>query len=94
MLPTPESTLDISVILDIVDAEIAPLLDLDVIEGNSLLIENVTDYPWTCIGTNTAPLKFEDIWKMKLIRKGYHLYVPLSTPTQLLCTMDEDTEAS
>ena len=87
MLSTPESTLDIPVMLDVVDVEIPPLLGLEVLDGNNLLVDNGTNHLWNSIITNNDPLRFEDIWKIKLIRKGEHLYISLYTPIQLLCTM-------
>ena len=44
MLPTPVSTPDIPVILDIVDVEIPPLLGLDILDGKNLLFDNVTNH--------------------------------------------------
>ena len=41
MLPIPGSTLDILVILDVVDVEIPPLFGLIVLEGNNLLVDDL-----------------------------------------------------
>ena len=89
MLPTSGSTLDIPFILDVVDVEIPPLLGLDVLEGNNLLVYNVANHLWNRIATNKDPLRFEDIWKIKLIKTVDHLYVPLSTLIQLFYTMTQ-----
>ena len=62
MLPTPGFTLDIPVILDVVEVEIPPLLGIDVLDGNKLLFDNVTSHLWSRIITNKNPLRFEDIW--------------------------------
>ena len=47
MLPTPGSTLDIPVALDVGDVEIPQLLGLDVLDGNKLLVDKVTNHFWT-----------------------------------------------
>ena len=44
MLPTCGYKLDIPVILDVVDVEIASLLGPDVLDGNNLLVDNVTNH--------------------------------------------------
>ena len=80
MLPTPGCTLDILVILDVLDVKIPPLLGLNVLDRNNLLVDNITYHLWNRIISNKDPLRFEDIWKIKLIIKGGHLYVLLSTP--------------
>ena len=87
MLPTPGSTLEMPVIRDILDVEIPPLLGLDVLDRNNLLVYNVTNHLWNRIITNKNPLRFEDVCKIKLIRKRDYLTVPLSTSIQLFCTM-------
>ena len=87
LLPTPGSTLDISVILDVVDVEIPPMLGLDILDRNSLLFDHVTNHLWNCIITNKDPLRFEDIWKVKLTRMGGYLYVRLSTSIQQFDTI-------
>ena len=87
MLPTPGSTLDIPVILDAEDVEIPPFLGLDVLDGNNLLVDNAINHLQSCIATNKDPLRFEDMWKIKPMRKTEHLYVPLSTSIQLFYTM-------
>ena len=87
MFPGPGSTPEIPVILDVVDVEIPPLLVYDVQDGKTLLVGNVNNHLWSRIITNKDPLRSEDIWNIKLIRRGDHLYVPLSTPIQLFYTM-------
>ena len=86
-LPTPGSIPDIPVILDFVDVELKPLLGLEALDRSNLLVDNVTNHLWNPIITNKDPFRFEDIWKIKLVRKGDPLFVPLSTPIQLLYTM-------
>ena len=89
MLRTPWSTLDIPVILDVLDVEIPVLLVLDILDGNNVPVDNVTDHLWNRLITNKDPLRFENIWKIKLIRKGEHQYVLLSTPIQLFYSMEQ-----
>ena len=52
MLPTPGSTLDITVILDAVDIEIPVLLGQDVLDGNNLLVDSLINRLWSRIITN------------------------------------------
>ena len=87
MLPTPESTLDIPVILDVVDVEIPPLQGLDILDRNNLFVNNVINHLLNRIVTNKHPPRFEDIWKIKLTRKDDHLYVLLCTTIHLFITM-------
>ena len=61
ILPAPRSTLDISVIRDVVDVEIPPFLVLDILEGNNLLVDNVTNHLCNRIIINKDPLRFEDM---------------------------------
>ena len=82
MLPSLESVLYIPVLLDVLDIEIPALLGLNVLDGNNLLFKNLKNHPWSRIITKKDPLRFKDRWKIKLIRKGDHLYVPLSTRIQ------------
>ena len=63
------------------------LLGLDALDGNSLLVDNITIHLWNCIITNRESFRFEDIWKTKLIRRGEHVYLPLSTLIRLFYTM-------
>ena len=88
MLLTPGSTFEIPVMLDAQDFEIPPLLGLDVLDGNSFLVDNLTNHLWNRIINNRDPLRFEDMWRIKLISKGGQLYVPLSIPIQLFSTME------
>ena len=69
ILPTPASTLDIPLILDVVDVDISLFLGLDARDGNKLLVDNVTNHFWSRIATKKDLLRFEDIWKIKLMRK-------------------------
>ena len=87
MLPTSESIIDLSVILDALNVEIQPLPRLDVLDRNNVLVRNVTNHLWNRIITNNDPFRFEDIWKIKLISKYDDLYVPLSSLIQLFCSM-------
>ena len=80
MLPTPGSTLDILVMIDVLDVKILAYLGLDVLGGKNLVVGNIINHLQNRIITNKNPLRSEDIWRIKLIKKGYHLYVPLSTP--------------
>ena len=61
MLPTPESTLDISVIIDVIDVEIPALLVQDVLDGKNLLVDIVTNHLWNRLVINKDPLRFEYI---------------------------------
>ena len=83
MLPTPGSKLDIPVRLEVVDAQILELLGQYVLDGNNLLVENVINHLRSRKITKKYPLKYEDMWKIKLITKGNKLYVLLFTPIQL-----------
>ena len=87
MLSTLGSAFDIPVILHVLDVEIPELLGLDVLDGNNLLVDNVTNNLWNRTTTNKDLLRSEDIWDIKLRRKLDHLYVPLSTPIKLFYTM-------
>ena len=87
MLPTLRSTIEIPFILDVVEIEIPTLLGLDVLDRNNLLVHNMTNHLWNRIITNKDPLRFDNMLKIKLIRNGQHLYVPLSTSIQLFYTL-------
>ena len=87
MLPTPGPTLNISVLFEIVDAEIPALLGLKLPDRSNLFVGMVTNHLWNRLITNKDQLRFECVWKIKLIRKGDQLYVPLSIPMQLFHTM-------
>ena len=89
ILPATRSILDIPVILDIVDVEILPLIGFDALDGNNILVDNVRSHLWNRIITNKDPLRFEDVWKIKLIMKGEYLYISLSTSIQLFYTMEK-----
>ena len=88
-LPIPGSTLDIPIKLDVVDVEIPTLLRVDVLDGNKILVDNVTNNRRNRIITNKDQLRYEEEWNIKLIRKGDHLYVPLYTRFQLIYTMTQ-----
>ena len=57
MLPILGFTLDMPVILDIIDVEIPALLGLDVLDGNNLPVDNVIKHLWNCIIANVDPFK-------------------------------------
>ena len=78
MLPNLDLHLKIPVILDVVDIEIPPLLGKDVLNGNILLVDNVTNRLWSRIITNKDSLRFEDMWKIKLISNAGYLYIPVT----------------
>ena len=61
MLPTPGSSFDIPVILDVLDVEIPPLPELNVLDGNNLLVDNVTNHLRNRIITSKDPFSFEDM---------------------------------
>ena len=69
MLQTSGYNPDIPSILDVVDLEIAVLIRVDVLDGNYLLVNNVTSNLWSRIITNKNPLRFEEIWINKIITK-------------------------
>ena len=87
MLPTSGSTLGISVYFDFVYVEIPELLGQDVLDGNYLLFDTVTNHLQNSIIINKDLLRFKDMWKIKIVRKGDHLYVALSTLIQLFYTL-------
>ena len=87
MLAALGCTLDIPVAVDVVDVEILPLLGFDVLDVNNVVVDNLTNHLWNRIITYKDPLRYEDMRRIKLIRKAEHLYVPLSTPIQLFYTM-------
>ena len=84
MFPTPGLEFDIPVLLDVVNVEISCPLGLDVFDSNSLLVDNVPNHLWNQIAISKYPLRFEEMWKVKLIRKDDQLYVPLITSSQSL----------
>ena len=87
MLPTPGTTLDVLVILDVVDVEIPALIDVYILDRSNLLVDNVAYHLWSRIITNKNPIRFEDIWKIKLVRSSENLYISLSTPIQIFYIM-------
>ena len=86
-LPKSGSIIGIPVTLEVVDVEIPPLLGLDVLYENNLLVDNITNHILSRIVTNKDPVGFEVIWKIRLIKKGDHLYARLFTPIQLFYTI-------
>ena len=87
MLPSPGSTFDIPVILDVIEVYIQKLVGQDDLDRNTVLGDILTSHLCSPIITNKKSLRFEDMWKIKLLRKEDHLCVPLSTSIQLLYTM-------
>ena len=61
MLLTLEFSLDIPVILDVVDVEIPALLGLDILDGNNLPVDKVINHLSNRIITDKGPLRFEGI---------------------------------
>ena len=44
MLPTTGSTPDILVLFHVVDVEIPAIIGLDILDGNKILVDNVTNH--------------------------------------------------
>ena len=86
---TSAYTLDISVLFDVVEVVISALLGLDVLDKNNLVVDNVTKHLWNRKIANKDLFRIENVWKIKLYWKGDHLYVPISTPIQLLRTIEK-----
>ena len=59
MIPTPRSTLDIPVIVDVVDVEIPAFTEQDVLDGNNPPVENAPSHLWNRIAINNGMLRFE-----------------------------------
>ena len=87
MLPTSRSTPDIPVMFDVIDVEIPPWIELDVLDGNNLPVDNVTSHLWNRITIIKDQLKFENMRKIKLMKKTDNLYIQLSTLTKLFYTV-------
>ena len=64
IFPTSGYIHETPIILDFVDVEIPELLGLDFLDGNNILIDNITNHLWSRIITNKDPLIFEDVWKI------------------------------
>ena len=73
-LPKPTSTHDISVIRDIVDVHISVYLGLDGPDRENILINNLSNHLRNHIIADKNPLRFEDIWKIKLKTRSESLY--------------------
>ena len=58
MFTKPGFSLEILILLDVVDLEIQALLGLDVLDCNNLLFDNVTNHLWKGIIVNLDPLRF------------------------------------
>ena len=69
-LPTPAHIYDTPILLDVVKVNVPALLGLDILDGNNLLVDNVTGNLWNRTITNKNSLQYEDKWKIKLIRYG------------------------
>ena len=59
-IKTPDHVPRINVMLDVVDVDIPALLGLDVLDGNSLIVENVTNRLWERTVVSHGPLRFID----------------------------------
>ena len=77
ILPIPEGYPDISILLDVVNANIPALLGIDALDGKILFLDNASGHLWNRIIINRKQLRHNDGWKMMLIRKGDHLYISL-----------------
>ena len=86
MLQTLATFYDIPVLPNVVDVNIRTLLGLDALDGNNLLIDNVTGHLWNRVIMSKQPLRYDDMREVKLIRKVHHLYVPLKAPLQFFYT--------
>ena len=81
-LKTPASIRSISVLMDIVPVDIPALLGLDVLDGESLYADNVTNrLVHRCILSRPGePLEYEDRWSVPLSRHDNHLYAQMEFP--------------
>ena len=76
----------IYVLLDVVDVDIPALIGLDVLEGNFLMVDNISNRLWHRIVISNDPLEIVDKWWVPLIRDKHHLYVLLHVPMSTFYT--------
>ena len=78
---TPNHLPPINIMLDVVDVDISVLLDLDDLDGHSLIVENVTNRLWERTMVSYDPLRLINDWSTDLRRVNDHIYVQMHLPS-------------
>lgn len=87
-LPASGNTQDIPILLDLVAVRIPVLHCQDLLEINSLFIENVTGHLWNHIVTNEHLFRAENIWIVKLISHREHFFVTFKAHIRSFYTIE------
>ena len=76
----------IQILHDVVDVDIPALIGLDVLDGNFLMVDNISNRLWHRIVISEDPYEIVDRLWVPLIRDQHHLYVHLHVPVSILYT--------
>ena len=81
-LATPDWITSIPVLMDTVPINVPPLLGLDILDGEQLYAENVTNrlVHRKIESRHGEPLKYTDKWSVPLVRFDNHLYAKMKFP--------------
>ena len=82
-IQTPDNIQPIPVLLEVVDVDIPPLISLDFLDDNFLIVDSISNRLWHRIVISNDIFEIVDTWSVPLIRDQHHLYVhrhvPMST---------------
>ncbi len=87
-LETPNGIPLMSVGLDIVSADVPALLDLDILDSESLFADTMTNRLVKRVVTSEPdePLRYVDEWSVPLTRFDHHVYAKMSFPRSIFCS--------
>ena len=85
-IQTPDIIPPIHILPDVVDLDIPALIGLDDLNGNCLMVDNISNRLMHRVVISVCPLEIVDKWWVSLIRDQHHLYVHLHVPTSAFYT--------
>ena len=94
MLQTPATFCYIPILLDFVDVYIPAFLGLDALDGNNLLVDNVTGHLWNSVIISKQPLRYDYIWENEIETKRRSLIRSFERTNTVVLYHGKATKAS
>ena len=88
-IQTPDHISPISILLYVVDVDIPPLIGLDVLDSNCLMVDNISNRLWHRTIISNDLLEIVDKWWVPHVRDQHHLYVHLHVPMTTFYTTQQ-----
>ena len=88
-LQTRDYTPPTNILLDVVNVDLSAFISIDVLDGNFIMVDNISNRLWNRVITSDDLLQIVNEWWVPLIRDQHHLYVHLYVPVLTFYTTQD-----